>query len=171
MKFISITPFAATVVLATRTHLRDFDVSSYDSDFLGYVDRVPIERPAINSGEVYAEGEDPYTTPRYNVGHPGVAINNGPPEYYERDIPYPRREAQVHVPISRDPHGVDYHAPEPHYHEPEPVYHRPEPEPVYHEPEPHYHDSHDSHHHHHDSSSDEYEPAPRRERPNTGYER
>ena len=44
----------AAIADATRTHLKDFDPSSYES-FYGYP-----EVPVYDSGEVYYEHEDPY---------------------------------------------------------------------------------------------------------------
>ena len=108
MKFITITPFAATAVLAAKTHLKEYDLAGYDDFFYGdYAEPAPI-----NKGEVFYEGQDPYVTPHYDVdqGHyHGDGHDHGP-----------RR------------HGNDYHEPVPVYHAPEPVYHAPEP--VYHEP-------------------------------------
>jgi len=87
MKIIYFTPFAATMVDAARTHAREFDVAAYDQLYGGYE-----TIPAVNSGEVFYEGEDPYVVNHHGPRHAG-----------------------------HDHHG-DYHEPEPVYREPEPVH-------------------------------------------------
>ena len=53
MKFLYLTPFAATVVSAARTHSTEFDYSAYAADYA-------FDIPTVNRGEVFYEGEDPY---------------------------------------------------------------------------------------------------------------
>ena len=98
MKFITITPFAATAVLAARTHLKEYDLAGYDDFFYGdYAEPAPINR-----GEVFYEGQDPYVTPHYEV-----------------ELDHGHHHGDGHD------HGPRYREPAPVYREPEPVYHGP----------------------------------------------
>ena len=141
MKLLYITPFAATLVNAARTHSREFDISAYDDFYAGYADPVVTSVPAIQSGEVFYEGEDPYVTTHYEpvVHHAPSSHGHG------------------------HGHGHDYHSSDDHYessdhhtyHAPQPVYQQPER--VYHEPVQHYSDGHSDHGHGHHNVHNDYD--------------
>lgn len=67
----SFTSFATTLVVVSATRSRDFDLGSYDAQFYnGYAPEPVVvtpkahsvgpTKPAIQSGEVYYDGQDPY---------------------------------------------------------------------------------------------------------------
>ena len=114
----SFTTFAATLVIASATRSRDFDLNSYDSQFFdGYSHEHVVvaphghlpTKPAIQSGEVYYDGQDPHVT---------VADDYEP-------IVHHRHAHDYHEPVVV--HHIDHHSEESddHHH--------------------HHHDSHDDH--------------------------
>ena len=115
----SFTTFAATLVVASATRSRDFDLGAYDNAFYdGYSQEHVVvaphghlpTKPAISSGEVYYDGQDPHVTLH---------------DDYQPIVHQPRHAHDYHEPVVV--HHVDQHSDDDHDH-----HH-------------HHHDSHDSH--------------------------